>query len=316
MIEAFIYQRKVQYTVANSLGRKVSEISRTNLGHGHGRTHQQQQQHQQTQPHQHQHQHQQMQLQQQHQQQQAMMMMRNGAMGSSTTQVSPPGMLPSPAGTTSTTSTPQNPGSGSPDGGSLSSSGSGSGAGSGAPGSGGAGGGGGGGFVNGGGSGGSSSHSRRSPSVASTATAVNSHHGASAHPHTPNGGANGVNAPPPPSIPVPAPLLSDLQNILSSTIHAATRMKTAQSTLSLPLLREHFPRTFGRMVYSTLSAGDEHEPDMEDEEGELFWPGQCVTGEGLGWVCLMGRSMVREFGREVGYRGVEGLVEKPVVGMR
>ena len=53
---------------------------------------------------------------------------------------------------------------------------------------------------------------------------------------------------------------------------------------------------------------------MEDEEGELFWPGQCVTGEGLGWVCLMGRSMLREFGREVGYRGVEGLEEDTGIG--
>ena len=53
----------------------------------------------------------------------------------------------------------------------------------------------------------------------------------------------------------------------------------------------------------------------EDDDGELFWPGQCVTGEGLGWVCLMGRSMVREFGREFGYEGEKGVVEKPGDGM-
>ena len=68
------------------------------------------------------------------------------------------------------------------------------------------------------------------------------------------------------------------------------------------------------MMYSNLQATEEYEPDMEDGEGELFWPGHAGGmggGEGLGWVCLMGRSMIREFGAEIGYVGLAGVVPKP-----
>jgi hypothetical protein len=64
-------------------------------------------------------------------------------------------------------------------------------------------------------------------------------------------------------------------------------------------------------MYSSLQAGEEHEPDMEDTEGELFWPGNMGSGQGLGWVCLMGRAMIREFGGEIGYKGLDGVVPKP-----
>ena len=65
------------------------------------------------------------------------------------------------------------------------------------------------------------------------------------------------------------------------------------------------------MVHSSLLPNEEYEPDIEDEEGELFWPSGCVTGEGLGWVCLMGKAMIQEFGKDYGYRGLEGVVPKP-----
>jgi hypothetical protein len=90
-------------------------------------------------------------------------------------------------------------------------------------------------------------------------------------------------------------------------------MSFVQQTLSLPILARHFPTTFARMVHSSLLPHEEHEPDIEDEEGELFWPGQCVTGEGLGWVCLMGKAMIKEFGKDIGYRGLDGVVPKPKV---
>lgn len=64
---------------------------------------------------------------------------------------------------------------------------------------------------------------------------------------------------------------------------------------------------------SSLAAHEEHEPDIEDEEGELLWPTQSVTGEGLGWVCLMGKAMVKELGRDIGYVGLDGVVRKPEV---
>lgn len=110
---------------------------------------------------------------------------------------------------------------------------------------------------------------------------------------------------------VPSSLVWSIRDVILAQATAAKCMKSAQEHLSLPVLREHFPLTFGRMVYSTLKPGEEHEPDIEDDEGELFWPGQCVTGEGLGWVCLMGRAMVREFGRDIGYRGLEAVIPKP-----
>uniref|UniRef100_A0A0W0FHM5 Uncharacterized protein n=1 Tax=Moniliophthora roreri TaxID=221103 RepID=A0A0W0FHM5_MONRR len=95
-------------------------------------------------------------------------------------------------------------------------------------------------------------------------------------------------------------------------IHAAANsMREAQATLTLPIMARFYPRTFARMIHTTLLPTDEHEPEFEDEEGELFWPGQAISGEGLGWVCLMGQAMIREFGKAYGYKGLQGVVPKP-----
>jgi hypothetical protein len=102
-------------------------------------------------------------------------------------------------------------------------------------------------------------------------------------------------------------VVSDTVHPLNSAGHA---MVEAQKSLNLPIMARLFPKTFARMIQSTLSYTDEHEPDIEDEDGELLWPPQVVTGEGIGWVCLMGRAMINEFGKEFGYRGLEGAVKK------
>ncbi|KAH9924876.1 uncharacterized protein B0H18DRAFT_877548 [Fomitopsis serialis] len=81
--------------------------------------------------------------------------------------------------------------------------------------------------------------------------------------------------------------------------------------ITLPIIAKHFPRTFARMAYSSLSTADEHEPDFDDEEGELFWPGQVVGSEGLGWICYMGRAMVKEYAKQYGYKGVDGALPLP-----
>lgn len=65
------------------------------------------------------------------------------------------------------------------------------------------------------------------------------------------------------------------------------------------------------MMYSSLGADEEYQPDIEDDEGELFWPGQCEPGQGLGWVCLMGKAMIHELGKEIGYMGLKGIIPKP-----
>jgi hypothetical protein len=105
-----------------------------------------------------------------------------------------------------------------------------------------------------------------------------------------------------------------MQEISQFTSHVMTAgfgMNSGQALLNLGVMSRAFPNTFARMIYSTLGHNDESEPDFEDEEGELFWPGQCITGEGLGWVCLMGRAMVYEFGKAYGYQGLKAAVPKP-----
>jgi len=102
--------------------------------------------------------------------------------------------------------------------------------------------------------------------------------------------------------------LKDLTRDYSATAFCIER---SQQTLNLPVLRRCFPNTWARMMYSTLLPTEEHEPDFEDEEGELYWPDQCINGEGIGWVCLMGKAMIQEFGKPYGYKGLEGVVPKP-----
>lgn len=111
--------------------------------------------------------------------------------------------------------------------------------------------------------------------------------------------------------PIDVNMIWSLKDLMTTFRSSASSMSEAQQTLNLATLARHFPTTFSRMVSSTLSPTEEHEPDFEDEEGELFWPGQLVTGEGLGWVCLMGKAMIKEFGKAYGYKGLDGVVPKP-----
>jgi hypothetical protein len=95
----------------------------------------------------------------------------------------------------------------------------------------------------------------------------------------------------------------------ASVWHTAAKecAREAERTLTLPVLYKHFPRTFARMALSTLQSGDEAQLDLDDAEGELCWPGQLATGDSIGWVCLMGRAMIMEFGKDFGYKGVDGV---------
>lgn len=94
-------------------------------------------------------------------------------------------------------------------------------------------------------------------------------------------------------------------------IHAAKWCShLASQHLNIPILMRHFPTTWARIAGSSLSADEEHEPDIEDDEGELYWPGQSQIGEGLGWVSLMGKAMVKEFGKGIGYLGINGVIRK------
>lgn len=103
--------------------------------------------------------------------------------------------------------------------------------------------------------------------------------------------------------------MSELTYGVLSARHAVNQ---SQAHLTLPVMYRAFPRTYARMVLSTLDVNEEWSPDFEDEEGELFWPGQALNGEGLGWVCLMGKAMIQEFGKPYGYRGLNGIIPKTV----
>lgn len=113
------------------------------------------------------------------------------------------------------------------------------------------------------------------------------------------------------SEPIDVTMIANLKDLTATYRSTASLMLESQKLLNLATLARHFPTTFSRMVYSTLTPTEEHEPDLEDEEGELLWPGQLVTGEGLGWVCLMAKAMILEFGKLYGYKGLQGVVPKP-----
>lgn len=115
------------------------------------------------------------------------------------------------------------------------------------------------------------------------------------------------------TVPIGPQFIGGLKDLKSSIAISSNAMSNSQQTLTLPIVARLFPTTFARMIHTSLGPLDEHEPDIEDDEGELFWPGQCVNGEGLGWVCLMGRAMIREFGKEYGYKGIDGIVPKPTL---
>ncbi|KAG5353747.1 hypothetical protein C0989_002530 [Termitomyces sp. Mn162] len=110
---------------------------------------------------------------------------------------------------------------------------------------------------------------------------------------------------------VSLPFLQNIREQVNSTTAAAHCLREAQATLNLTTLVRFFPTTFARVINTTLLPTEEYEPDIEDEEGELYWPGQSITGEGLGWVCLLGKAMIKEFGKAYGYKGVDGVVPKP-----
>jgi len=111
--------------------------------------------------------------------------------------------------------------------------------------------------------------------------------------------------------PIGPSLVQNIKDLTANLMATSFCLERAQQTLNLPVLRRCFPRTWARMMYSTLLPNEEHEPDFEDEEGELYWPDQCISGEGLGWVCLMGKAMINEFGKKYGYKSVDGVVPKP-----
>lgn len=113
------------------------------------------------------------------------------------------------------------------------------------------------------------------------------------------------------SVPISPQVIGHIRQLTDTNCLAGASIAVAQQHLTLPIMARCFPITFSRMIYSSLSITEEYEPDIEDQECELLWPGQSINGEGLGWVCLMGQAMIREYGKQYGYQGVKGVVPKP-----
>lgn len=107
---------------------------------------------------------------------------------------------------------------------------------------------------------------------------------------------------------VELPLLRELHEMVEIGEKLKGMTKEMQHFLNMPIVAKHYPRTFARMVHSTLQYHDEHEPELEDMEGELMWPPHFESGYGLGWACLMARSMIEEYGHTIGYQGAGGLI--------
>lgn len=105
-------------------------------------------------------------------------------------------------------------------------------------------------------------------------------------------------------------MVQDLLDVVQQFSQTRSCFGNAQ-TLTMHTMSRHFPKTYSRIVSSLLTAQEEHEPVFGDDESELFWPPPPATAEGLGWVCLMGRAMTREFGEAYGYLGEKGLIAKP-----
>lgn len=113
------------------------------------------------------------------------------------------------------------------------------------------------------------------------------------------------------TVPFGPQLVGGLRDLTSYLMNGSTAAAKSQQYLTIPVIARCFPNTYARIIHSTLTSTDEHEPEFEDDEGELFWPGHAMSGEGLGWVCLIGQAMIREFGRSFGYEGSKKVVPKP-----
>ena len=101
------------------------------------------------------------------------------------------------------------------------------------------------------------------------------------------------------------------KKVVGEVVAASHCTEKSAPALTLAVMAKHFPKTFARIIHSSLNHTEESEPDMEDDEGELFWPGSAQLGEGIGWLCTMAKAMVKEFGRDYGYMGYGGAVRKP-----
>ena len=91
---------------------------------------------------------------------------------------------------------------------------------------------------------------------------------------------------------------------------AIVTMKKSQGCLTPTLLSLHFPRTSSRIAYAGYAPDEERRRDFADISGALCWPAQGMTGDGIGWVCFLGRSMISELGSEYGYCGQDGLISR------
>ncbi|KAF8580014.1 hypothetical protein K439DRAFT_338001 [Ramaria rubella] len=137
-----------------------------------------------------------------------------------------------------------------------------------------------------------------------------------------------------PTVAVPKDLYDSLRASHNCSTRSARAMAAAALYINLPILSRCFPRTAARVQAAQLRIDEEFEVDFDQDEcsredgvpgvgfggdpspgpgeGQLLWPGALNShgGEGVAWVCLLGRAMIREIGYPLGYRGLDGILRK------
>jgi hypothetical protein len=82
----------------------------------------------------------------------------------------------------------------------------------------------------------------------------------------------------PVSVEITAAFTHTLKTLTQHVTWASHCTRQSQALSTLRILSDHFLNTFKHIVHSSLSYNQEYEPDIEDKEGELFWPGAPSTG--------------------------------------
>ncbi|GJJ06174.1 hypothetical protein Clacol_000363 [Clathrus columnatus] len=127
---------------------------------------------------------------------------------------------------------------------------------------------------------------------------------------------------------VPKSYFDAVQSAINYSQRSARNVSVAGVYLNLPILSRCYPKTYARILTCQLRIEEEYEADFDQDEcsrpdsdpdhtpgpgeGPLMWPIALSTPQvdGLVWMLLLGRSMIREIAYPAGYRGMEGLQRK------
>ncbi|KIJ39443.1 hypothetical protein M422DRAFT_49592 [Sphaerobolus stellatus SS14] len=137
----------------------------------------------------------------------------------------------------------------------------------------------------------------------------------------------------PPTVAIPKDLFEHLNAAHNCMMRSSRAMQHSNVYFNLTNLHKNFPQTFSRISSPQLRYDEEYEVDFDQDdcgrpeegkldahggeplpapgEGQLWLPnGLAASGDGIGWVCLLGRAMLREAAYPLGYRGLDGIIRR------